>query len=292
MNNKLALVFGMLSALSLSIMVLFVKLATPYTTSGVIIASRFLVSFIYILTILSCKYILGHSVSLQTKQPVMHITRSLFGLLSMLFLYYALRFISLVDGTILAMTNALFIPIIAWLLFGVKTSKRVIFAILLGFVGIVLVIHPWKSLINIHDFYALGSGISTAISIILLRDIAKIDGPYVIMFYYFLSALIISIIIAAYDWVMPSSHAILLLICIGIFGTLYHDFLIRASGYAPAAIISVLLYCSIGFSAIFDLAVWKVVPSIYTCIGLIIICFTSYLAVATPTVKAKYKIAV
>lgn len=289
-NNKLAFVFGILSAFSLSIMVLFVKLTAPYTTSGVIIASRFLISFMYILIILGGKYILGNPVSLQTQKPLMHLIRALFGLLSMLFLYYALRFISLVDGTLLSMTNALFIPIIAWLFFGVKTSKMVIFAIFLGFIGVVLVIHPWSSSINIHDFYALGSGVSTAISIILLREIARIDGPYVIMFYYFASAFIISIIIAACDWVMPSSHVILLLLCIGIFGTLYHDFLIRASGYAPAAIVSVFLYCSIGFSAIFDLVVWKVTPNICTCIGLLIICFTSYITVVTSTKPITFKI--
>lgn len=275
-NIKLASLFCITGAFSASIMVLFVKLAAPYTNNSMTIFFRFLISFAYIVIILGYKAVRGNPVSLKVHRLWLHIIRTLFGIGSMLFLYYALRFIPLMDGTLLSMTNPLFIPIIALCIFGIKTKFKVIVAIIVGFLGVILVIRPGYGMVNPHTIYALGSGISAAFAIVLLRELAKKDKPQVIMFYYFLIAAIVGGLIALGDWSTPTPHTMLLLLGVGIFGTFYQECLIRASALAPAPIISVCLYTFVVFSGILDWLVWGLRPDAYTCIGLLIICVSSY----------------
>lgn len=275
-NIRLASLFCIMGAFSASIMVLFVKLAAPSTNNSMTIFFRFLVSFAYVLIIVGYKAIRGNPLSLKVHRFWLHVLRSLFGVGSMLFLYYALRFIPLMDGTLLSMTNPLFIPLIALLLFGIKTKLKVIISIIAGFLGVLLVIRPGYGMVNPHAIYALGSGVSAAFAIVLLRELAKHDKPQVIMFYYFLIAAVLGGIIALGNWHTPNSHTLLLLLGVGIFGTLYQDCLIRASALAPAPIISVCLYTFVVFSGILDYLVWGIRPDMCTCIGLLIICASSY----------------
>lgn len=276
-NIKLAGLFCVIAAFSASIMVLFVKLAAPGTTNSMTIFFRFLVSFLYsVIIICHGRVIRRKPFPLAVHRLWLHAVRAVFGLGSMLCLYYALRFIPLMDGTLLSMTNPLFIPLIALLLFGIKTKHKVVAAIVVGFLGVLLVIRPGYGMVNPHAIYALGSGVSAAFSIVLLRELAKHDKPQTIMFYYFLFALILSSIIAAFDWQMPNAHTLLLLLGVGIFGTFYQEFLIRASALAPAPIISVCLYTFVVFSGILDYLVWGLKPDLLSCMGLLIICVSSY----------------
>lgn len=278
-NLPRAAMFCLATTFFLSIMTMFVKLASPSTTTGMTIFFRFSVSFIYILLILIYKALRGNPISLKPQKLWLHILRATFGVGSMLCLYYSLRFIPLMDASLLAMTSPLFIPILAIVLLGVQTKPKVILSIIIGFLGIVLVIRPGLGIVDYRAIYALASGVCTAVVIILLREVAKRDKPQVIMFYYFLFAAIAGGLIATTSWKTLDMHTAMLLLGVGIFGSLYQDCVIRACYYAPASIISVFLYTSVIFNGILDWLVWGIKPDLCTILGLMIIGGSSYFAV-------------
>ena len=278
-NLPRAAMFCLATAFFLSIMTMFVKLAAPYTTNSVTIFFRFMVSFIYVTLILIYKTIRGNPISLKPQKLWLHILRAAFGVASMLCLYYSLKFIPLMDASLLKMTNPLFIPILAIILLGVKTKPKVIISIIIGFLGIILVIRPGLGMVDHHAIYALASGVCTAFVVILLREVAKQDKPQVIMFYYFLFAAVAGGLIALTNWRTPNTHTLMLLLGVGIFGSLYQDCIIRASRYAPASIVSVFLYTTVVFNGILDWLVWGIKPDLCTIVGLMIICGASYFVV-------------
>lgn len=271
-NIKKAVVFALLSTMSLSIMALFVKLAAPYTNNNMTIFFRFAMSFIYIVIVLTIKKSQGCQLRYKTEHIWLHLIRSSMGVLSMMLFYYSLRYITLVDGSLLMMTNGLFIPILILIIYGKKTTLGHWIAVSIGFIGVLLVLQPGSTIFHPASFIALSSGLTSALAIISLRVINKYDPPHLALLYYFVAAFIISGIISIFNWKTPDTHTLILLLCIGIFGTLYQEFLVRATRYASSNVVSSLMYTNILFSGLFGIIIWNEIPGIISIIGIVLVC--------------------
>ncbi|MBS7544721.1 DMT family transporter [Ancylobacter oerskovii] len=72
--------------------------------------------------------------------------------------------------------SPLLIPLIAWIWFGERMRLMTAIGLLIGFAGILVVIHPWRGAVIAFDFAtvaALLSGVAAALSKMLLYDIAR-----------------------------------------------------------------------------------------------------------------------
>ncbi len=276
---KKAVFYILISALSFTIMALFVKFASKTTTVDKIIAFRFGISLLYALIVIAIRKILKKNVSLKTNHLIMQIFRSIFGMLGMVLLYTSLKYIPIVDANLLAMTSALFIPIIGVLFFRSKISHKHWIAIIIGFIGVAFILKPGHELFDLYSLLALFSGLTISVSLILTRKLAKYDRHFVCMFYMFFITFLVSGTYALFTWKTPDLETFLLLIGVGVFGSFYQDFMIRASAYAPSKIISSLLYSTLIFSIFFDWLFFKNIPNIVTWVGIILVVSSSILTV-------------
>ncbi|MGD9107927.1 MAG: DMT family transporter [Gammaproteobacteria bacterium] len=276
-NLKKATIFSLCAALSLSIMASFVKLAAPHIHNNMIIFFRFMISFIYIFSIFLIKKMKKMYFPIKTQHFKLHVLRAIASMMIMLLLYYSLAYIHLVDANLLFMTNPLFVPIFTLLLFHIKTSKKNWLFIISAFIGITLIIKPGHELFNPVSLIALSSGIIAGLTILIIRILSIYDHPHTCMFYYFSLAFLFSGIISIFYWETPNLHTLILLLPIGIFGTCYQEFLIRASQFAQARIVSTLMYTSIIFSGLIGWQVWGEIPDLLSWIGIILVCTGSIL---------------
>lgn len=287
-NIKKAVIFIVISAISFSLMALFAKIVTSHTKINIIILFRFGISFLYALLILGLRKIKKQDLSLKTNHLLLHFFRALLGLIALSLLFISLKFIPLLDGNLLIMTSALFIPIIGAIFLHSKTDKKHWIAIIIGFIGVAFILKPGHDLFNPMALLALLAGLIVAIIMIILRRLSKYDKHYVIMFYYFLFISIASGLISIFNWQKPDFYTIILLLGVGVFGTIYQIFLIKAAAHAPAKITSSLLYSSLIFSIIFDWLFWHDIPDLLAWIGIILVCFSSILTIfAAKRVKIK-----
>lgn len=268
--NK-AVLFSLLAAASMSIMALFVKLAAPHTNNNMTVFFRFTISFIYIAAIIVIKIARGQSFPYKTQHLPLHLFRASVSVATMMLFYYSLRYIPLIDGNLLIMTNALFIPILGIFILKKITGGKHWLAVLLGFIGIALLLKPGHDLFNPLSLIALSAGLASAMAYIAIRAISRYDHPYTSMLYYFPLAFIVSGIISIFHWQTPDLHTSLLLLCVGIFGTFYQEFLIRASRYASSKIISSLMYTSVVFSGLFGFTIFGEIPDILSAIGIVLV---------------------
>lgn len=278
-NLKKAVIFILFSAVSFSIMALFVKFAAKNTTVDKIIAFRFGISLIYALIVLGIRKILNRNVSLKTNNLPLQIIRSFFGMLGMFLLYTSLKYILIVNANLLSMTSALFIPIIGALFFRAKVGYKHWIAITIGFLGVALILNPGNDLFDIYSLLALFSGLVIAISYVLTRKLSLNDSHHVCMFYMFFITFIISGTYALLTWKTPDFHTFLLLIGVGVFGSFHQDFMIRASAFAPAKITSSLLYSTLIFSIGLEWIFFKNIPKFGAWIGIILVILSSVLTV-------------
>ena len=203
---KKAVIFALGAAIFFSLMALFAKLAVAHTTINVIVLFRFGVSLLYILLIFGFKKIKNKVPSLKTKHIFLYIFCSILAFSMMTLLYFSLKYIPLVDGNLLVMTNPLFIPIIGALFLHHKTNKKHWIAIVIGFLGVAFILKPGHELYNPMAFFALLAGLCAAIALLIIRRLRKYDNHYVCMFYYFLITFVISGVFAIFNWKTPDFH--------------------------------------------------------------------------------------
>jgi len=290
-NITKAFWFSFLAAVSFSCMVLFVKKTTLNTTTNMTLFIRFSMSMLFVLMMLAFKKINNKKVSLKTDHIYLHLFRSLFSLLSMSFLYFSLKFIPIVEANLLVLTNPLFIPILGVIFFNHAVNKWHWFAVIIGFIGVIFILKPGHALFNPRALYALGSGVCVAIGMMIIRYLNRVDEEYVSMFYYFLFSFLVSIVLVIFNWERPDFLTFLMLIGVGMFGTFYQYFLIKANVYAPARFVSALLYLSLVISLFFSWIFFKQIPNLVSWIGISFVCFCSILMIrAAKNLKAPKKV--
>ncbi len=259
------------ASLSFSIMSFFVKMSAETVSNNMIIFFRFGVSSFYILSLVIFRKLINKPVSLKTKHLSLHIIRAIVSFLVMLLFYYSLRYIPLVEGNLLILTNPLFIPIIAYFFMKKKTQASHWISIFIGFLGITLILKPGFGIFDFYSIYPLMGGFLAALSFIYVRKISYYDHHHTSMFYYFILAFILSAILSIFEWKTPDTKTLIFLLLAGIFGTSYQELLIRASVYAPAKITSALMYTSLVFSTILSFFFFDQIPDIITWGGITLV---------------------
>ncbi|MDR1056987.1 MAG: DMT family transporter [Coxiellaceae bacterium] len=268
-----AVTLSILAAICYSIMNLLVKFVTIDTTESMTVFFRFLVSSFWVILVFIYKRWHGKYFPIKTEHFGLHLIRAICSFISMFSLYYALKYVPLVDVTSLAMTYTLFIPILGSIFLGTKTNVKNWLAIITGFIGVIFILKPYSSNFDPITLVALISGLTMAISFLVLYELAKNDEPHTILLYYFSLTVILSGIYTTFSWKTPNLKTISHLLIIGVAGTAYHEFLTRSMSYASPKIVAPLLYSSIIFSGIFDWLFWHRMPDLYFWIGAILVIF-------------------
>lgn len=275
---KKALFFCIGYAVLVSILAVLVKLATPLSTNSMTVFFRFTFSIIYISSVLGISRLRGRKIPVTTKHFGMHIFRAVAAFAGQFSLFFALRHVPIVSTMLLSMTYPLFIPILGAIFFRQKADIKNWLAIIIGFIGITLVLKPGVEIFNPIALFALASGFCSALSFLGIHELGKHDTPHTIMFYYFLLTFFLSSALVLFNWQAPDYHAFLLLLLIGIVGTLGQECSIRALINAPPKIVAPLMYLVIPFSTILSWIIWHQFPDLFSWLGIILVSLGSITA--------------
>src|SRR5258708_5706782 len=127
--------FGLLAAISFTLMSLCGKIIGDSASTDMIVFARFFISLILLMPWV----IKNPKEALQASKPMSLIVRSLFTLAAFSCFFYALKFIPLSSALLLNNTFPLFVPIVAWFMVKSITPPKVWWGIILGFIGVGIV---------------------------------------------------------------------------------------------------------------------------------------------------------
>ncbi|MFZ0565016.1 MAG: DMT family transporter [Chlamydiales bacterium] len=206
--------------------------------------------------------------SLKTTVFKNHFIRASAGLLNMYCFFYSIPYLTLTDAVLLNNTMPLFIPLIVWIWKREVISMKLIPGLLIGFLGVVVILHPDAVIFRPAALLALASGLFMAISMTGIRELQKIDPPYRILFYYFFISSIISAFPLIWSWQNHPFSLWLILIGVGVFAAIYQFFLTKGYQHAHPAKVSPLIYFSVILSGVFDWIFWHKTPEIASYFGI------------------------
>ncbi len=201
-----------------------------------------------------------------------HVWRGAIGTLSLFCLFQSLSLLPLAEAVTISFAASFFVTIFAYLLLSERIQLLVGCALIVGFIGILIVAQPDGNFFRIGALYGIASAIAEGFILVHSRLITSRNSSSAIAFYYALFAAIFAGTALPFVWVTPSSYDLLVLITLGIGGGVGQYFLITASRLAPAQLLAPLIYSQLLWSIIYSVILFDEIPvdSLYTGCGLII----------------------
>ena len=214
-----------------------------------------------------------------TTQPKLQFLRGLLLFFANILFFYSISIISMAK----ALTLAFVAPLITTALSPIFLSEKVGFrrwsAVIIGFIGSLIVIRPGFIEFNLASIAALGTGFFYGIYLVITRKLHTSDNPLLTLLLTGVVGAIIGSFIVPVVWINPTFNQWSLLALMGIFACLGHLFLILSLRYADASKLAPFGYFEIVTNVILGYYFFSDFPHYWTWIGLaIIICSGIYIS--------------
>ena len=208
---------------------------------------------------------------LKTGRLKLYVWRTAIGLSSMLLSFSALALLPLSLAVALSFTAPLFVTMGAALFLGETVRIRRWTATLLGFAGILVIVRPGAAPLNIGMLLMIASAALNAATTLIVKRLSGTESANAIVTYMVLLMTPMSLAPALFVWQAPPVSLWLLLVGLGLAGTLGHLCYVRALRLAEASAVLPFDYGRMIFSALIGYYAFSEIPDRWTWIGSAII---------------------
>ena len=213
-----------------------------------------------------------------TTQPQLQIFRGLTLLFANILFFYSISIISMAKALTLAFVAPLITTALSPFFLGEKVGFRRWSAVIIGFIGSLIVIRPGFIELNLASFAALGTGFFYGIYLIITRRLHSSDSPLLTLLLTGVVGAIVSSFFVPFVWINLTFTQWSLLALMGIFACLGHLFLILSLRLADASKLAPFGYFEIVTNIILGYYFFGDFPHFWTWVGLtIIICSGIYI---------------
>jgi len=206
-----------------------------------------------------------------SSQPKLQILRGLTLFFANVLFFYSISIISMAKALTLAFVAPLITTALSPIFLDEKVGIRRWSAVIVGFIGSLIVIRPGFIDFNLASIAALGTGCFYGIYLIITRKLHSADNPLLTLLLTGVVGLIFGSFLVPVVWINPSFNQWSLLLLMGIFACLGHLFLILSLRYADASKLAPFGYFEIITNVILGYYFFMDFPDKWTFLGLFII---------------------
>lgn len=206
--------------------------------------------------------------SLRTRRIGTHATRMVIGLGAMTLNFLGMTLLPLAEATVIGFAVPLFATIFAALFLGEKVGRYRITAIVIGFVGVLVVMRPDSAAMHSSGaLIALAGAVATASVTIFIRQLGTTEATTTTVFWFTASSLIpLSVLMLFFARVHdPLTWA--LLVGIGVTGGIAQLLLTGALRFAPVAVVLPMDYTGLIWASLMGWLLFAALPVPATLIG-------------------------
>lgn len=219
-----AALYMTISAVLFGIMAVTIRLASKQLHPFQIAFFRNLFGFVFTLPLL---YRAGWGL-LRTERLPLYFFRCLIGMVGMLAGFWAIVHLPLAQAIALSYSTPLFVTIGAVLVLGEVVRARRWTAVLVGFVGVLVLVRPFGDAFTAGALVALLAAAMSASTAISIKFLSRTEAPDAIVIWTTMIWVPLSVLPALVYWQWPNAESWLWVILAGLFGTLAHLFWTRA----------------------------------------------------------------
>ena len=209
--------------------------------------------------------------SIKTKKPVRHFIRAFSAVGCVVLYIFGIKYLLLSENIAISHSAPIIAALLAVPVLSEKLGFHRMLAILIGFIGVIIIVKPGTDLFQLKSLLPIGSAIFMAISYLATRSIMKTDTSTSIVFYYSFALLVTSIIFFPNNFIFPRNLDLFLALSLGIMGSAGHYFMSLAAKNADVAITSPFEYSSFIFVGFLGYIFFSEIPSQSVVYGAILI---------------------
>ncbi len=205
---------------------------------------------------------------LKTRRPWLQICRALFLLGSTTFNFFAVRYLQLAETVSIMFAAPFVVTALAGPLLGEWAGIRRWAAIIVGFIGVLIVTRPGLGAMHWAAILSVLSMLCYALYALTTRMMAGSESPAGMLLISGAVATLAMSPVALAEWVQPSGWGIwALLLSTGFYGCIGHWFLIKAHELSPAPVLAPFMYTQIVWMVSLGAIVFGDTPDIWTIVG-------------------------
>jgi drug/metabolite transporter (DMT)-like permease len=216
---------------------------------------------------------------LKTQRLGMHALRAMTATIGQLGAYYAVIHMLLADATAIGFSRPLFTTVAAVLILREVVGRGRWTATVAGFLGVLIMVRPGRHGVDPAALAAIGAAFFFALSVVLIRLLARTEPPNRILIYYHLAGVLVFAVPAALLWVTPVGIDWLLLALLAVLQTAAMVGYVRAFAIGEASVIGPFEYGRLIYAVLFGYFLFAEAPDGWTFAGAaIIVLATLYIA--------------
>jgi drug/metabolite transporter (DMT)-like permease len=204
------------------------------------------------------------------ERPRTQVLRVLFATFEVLCFYWAVVYVPVADVMVFYLAGPIYVAALSPWMLGERVGWRRWTAILVGFVGVIIVLEPSTAALTLPSLISLAGSFAFALVIIQSRQLRRTPDT-AIVFWQTAGALVAGAVLAPFGWVTPDPAGFGLLALLGVVAMIAHVLINRALKYAPAVVLAPIQYTLLLWAVVFGYLVFGDVPETRMLVGAAII---------------------
>ena len=270
-SNLLGIIFMSLSMFSLSLNDMIYK---NLSFNFPVWEAVFFRAFSGVIISLILVYISGLK-TLKTKKPVRHFVRAFSAVGCVVFYIFGIKYLLLSENIAISHSAPLIAGLLAVPILGEKIGMQRTLAIMVGFIGVLIIVKPGTDLFNLKSLLPIASALFMSSVYLTTRSLMNTESSVSIVFYYSVALLLTSIIFFPNNFIIPDTFNLICAMSLGIMGSAGHFFMSQAAKHADVGVTAPFEYTSFIFVGIMAYIFYKEVPSFSVVMGGLLIIFAS-----------------
>jgi drug/metabolite transporter (DMT)-like permease len=268
-NPLIGMGLMMLAMVLVPVLDLFAKLLSVDYAVIQVTWARFVFHGLWLLPLLAWKGVVWWRMP---KQPMYQMLRSVMLTITTVSFFYAIKDNPIPTALTLLFVSPLIVAIVApiWLGESFDTPRGI--AVVLGFVGVVVVLRPTADSFSPTILWALVAGVGYAFYIMFTRKLSASGPPLLTLFYTAVGGVIVLTPLVGSVWTTPDLKGVAMMASMGLFAAMGHFLIIMACEYATASQLSPFNYFEIVAATAISYFAFDFFPDMYVWVGIAIIC--------------------
>src|SRR6516162_7741698 len=267
MNTARGIAFKLISAALFAVMSALIRHLGARYPVGQVVFYRSVFALIPVVLVYAWRGELAAVV--RTERPLGQAGRGVLSIAGMFFNFGAVARLPLVESNAIAFSSPLFTVTLAALILNERVRVYRWSAVVIGFVGVLVVLSPHlsgeeltaavagaTSLIGV--VYAICGSVTNAGTAIQTRRLAQSESTSSIVFYFSVSCALAGLATLPFGWITPSIGETVALISIGVLGGTGHIFLTESYRFASASLVAPFDYTAMIWALVLGYAMVRV----------------------------------
>ena len=210
--------------------------------------------------------------SLKTRHPGIHSLRLIGAFVALSCSIWAVSILPLTTAITLSFAQVFFVALIALYFLGEAVGMHRIIAVILGFIGVVIVMRPGvEGVVDIHAFVPTLGALGAAMAMTSVRKLSQTESTAKLLVYQALFVGALAGVPLFWLWVTPDLTGTLFLLAMGVIAAAANWIGVKALRLGEASVIGNIQYMQLAYAAILGFALFSEIPDIYTIVGAVVI---------------------